>query len=320
MSLQSAPLGQLPSMSMPYSIPRYEKPQGVLQKALTALLVNAAGTAATQGTQNLLSTDHAAEFGQDPRSGFGRLLNPVVNDREAEQRRSLAFTGAEGQRTREFQQSELDQRLTAEAAQREADARNAQLFEGVRQQGGLDERELADRNAQLRLDRQLAGEQVNTRLKASLEGTDPESVARTGLYKAQGGKYNSDAAFQNHMLEMLSRSGKPAPGTPAAGVTEADRAAMHAVRQGQGQPSIANPASDYVAGPADIAQYLAQGVSPEEIAARIGRQQAVNARAQARPLPDTTPIVDPRLAALIQQLGLNPPVDSSVYNTLDMYN
>lgn len=326
MSLQSAPLGQLPSMSMPYSIPRYEKGPSLWEKALGALLVNAAGTVADKATTNVMSSDNAAEFGQTPRTGFGRLLDPVVGDKEAAQLREQRFQSGESKLGREFQtgQHQLSNEETQAAA--EVAARNAQLLEGQRLQGGLDEQMIRDLNARERTAQELSGNAQNLRLKQELENQSPETQARTGLYKSQGGHYDSQAAFERHMLDMLSRSGKQsgiASGGPA--LSDADRIAIEQLRAGNGAPSVVNPftgsgadASTYTSGLSDVQALLAQGVPVEQIPAIVQRQQAVNTRAQAMPAGSTTPMADPRRQVLLRQLGMVS--DPSVYSTPDIFN
>lgn len=86
MALPSAQLGQMPTMQMPYNIPvvPYTKEPKAWEKALLTILASTGSAAATQGIQNVMSPDYAAEFGQTPRSGLSRLLNPVVGTQQAE--------------------------------------------------------------------------------------------------------------------------------------------------------------------------------------------------------------------------------------------
>jgi hypothetical protein len=308
MSLQSAPLGQLPSMSMPYSIPQqYAKPASIWQQALANLLTSAAGTVATQGAQNLLSQDHAAEFGQTPRSGFGRLMQPVVSDKEAAQLREQQFMGNQAENTRQFQ-SEQDDLNRMAAENLAGKAQDATAFNQSNEQAAnAYQRQLSDIEAQRRLQTEIGGRETNTRLEAQLRAQDPEALARGGLYKAEGQKYSKEADFTQHMLDMFNKSTKGGQGA-AVPVTDADRAAMGALRQGAGAPSIADPSRDYTAQPSDIASYLAQGKTPQQIIDMVGPnslQNMTNLTAQNKPLPDITPQVDPRLAALLQQLGIS---------------
>lgn len=330
MSLQSAPLGQLPSMSMPYSIPRYEKGPSLWEKALGALLVNAAGTAADKATANVMSSDNAAEFGQTPRTGFGRLLDPVVGDKEAAQLREQRFQSGESKLGREFQTGQ--HQLSNEEAQAAAEvaARNAQLLEGQRLQGGLDEQMIRDLNARERTAQELSGNAQNLWLKQELESQSPETLARTDYLKAQARHSGAQADFSTQLLDMYAHpekfGGKPLKGAIGGPViSDADRAAMGQLRAGGGAPSVVNPftgsgadASTYTSGLSDVQALLAQGVPVEQIPAIVQRQQAVNARAQAMPAGSTTPVADPRLQALLRQLGMVS--DPSVYSTPDIFN
>ena len=194
MALQTAPLGQLPSMNMPYSIPRYEKPASVWEKALAAFLVNAAGQAA----ENTFQQENATRFGETPTPLYKKpFVGARVNARQAEQREA-----DESAMMRE--NFRLDsQRKQQESEQGFQTSRDAAKYadESLLQQD-------SNRAARERLQATLQGQaSQNTqsqeaavaleKLKALLEGQDPESLARTRYYDAQAEKARSDASWQD---------------------------------------------------------------------------------------------------------------------------
>lgn len=251
MALQSAPLGQLPSMNMPYAIPTYEKPPSLLEKALASIITAAGTSAASQGAENLMSRDYATAADGGPATGFGRLLGPKVGKAQEMQRQSQTFQGGQNEAQRKFEADQLAQKLLNEQGAADARAANERLLAGDVRQSRLDEQLLADKNAQARLDRELSGREADTRLRAQLEAQNPETQARAGLYQAQGKKYNLDARFLEDMMNSRKPGGATAPGGPQ--VSDADRAAMQKLRQGQtGAPASPDvPVSDFLGAMAD---------------------------------------------------------------------
>lgn len=279
MALPTAPLGQLPSMNMPYSVPTYSKGPSIWEQALASFLVNAAGQAASKGTDNVLSHENAAEFDQKPATFMSKLVSgPKVGDAEAKQMRQNTFQAGQAGKDRAFQADELDQRLQAQAGQSEADAANAR----IRTQMGIDadvaRQDEAD-SARLNLamgDRAAATDVVN--MKDRLERSNPENVARTGLYGAQAAEHQANAEFYKRILS---------PGGPQVTST------LQGQQQSKVDPSIANFArGNGAAAPAapsaddQIRAFLARGASPDQIVQQMSpdltpRQQIVQTKANA---------------------------------------
>jgi hypothetical protein len=203
MSLPTATLGQLPTMSMPYSIPTYEKPPSIWEKALASFLVNAAGSVAQQAGHNVMSKDNSAEFGEKPATWFQHLMGGGVSDEEARQRRQNTFTGerddkqlaeqraqAEYGRSHASSESLFNRTHSSEEAALNRDAAAAQstragALELIRQQQGASDTAFQDTINDKRT-------MLNAFLKARLERENPESQARTGLYSAEADKYRTE--------------------------------------------------------------------------------------------------------------------------------
>ena len=233
MALQTAPLGQLPSMNMPYSIPRYEKPVSVWEKALAAFLVNAAGQAA----ENTFQQENATRFGETPTPLYKKpFVGARVNARQAEQREA-----DESAMMRE--NFRLDsQRKQQESEQGFQTSRDAAKYadESLLQQD-------SDRAARERLQATLQGQaSQNTqsqeaavtleKLKALLEGQDPENLARTRYYDAQAAKARSDANWRDSFSfdaqgNPVLRGAGQGQGQGQPGSSEQDRARRKAVGQ-----------------------------------------------------------------------------------------
>lgn len=306
MALPTAQLGQLGTMSMPYSIPTYEKGPNIWEKALSALLVNTASGVAQQGTQNLMSHENAGEFGQQPASTWQRLIGgPTVSDQAATQRRGQAFTGREAAKQRVFEGDQTQLGLDARAAQSDADAQNAMLRQDTQIQGGLDEATLRDMNSLLRGDRSdvAAGQRNAADNAARMREIDLQNKGRAALPSEQINQVIID--------RLRGQTGLGGGSTSAAGVNP--NVAKFA-QQGTGQSMQARPQSydmpaapNYVSGPNDVAKMLSSGITPEQIMLAVSRQQATNDAAQKMPLPSDSAAptqVDPRIASLLKELGL----------------
>jgi hypothetical protein len=325
MALPTAQLGQLGTMSMPYSIPTYEKGPSIWEKALASFLVSAAGQAAEKGTENLMSRDYASEFGEDPAKGFGRLMGPKVGEREAVRRRAEE----EGMMMKNF---ELDsQRVREQAARDDQSRRDMRQFSHAG--------DLQDQQDTSALQRVYAGNQGDmarndqaaesarelTILKSILEGEDPGNQAQTRYHNAMATKATGDAEWSGLIADKLRRelAGASAPTGQTSPVNPAVEAFRNRGAGVETTPSQQNygmpPEQSFVSTTEDIARMLSEGRSPEEIIGIVTRQQKTNDVAQSRPLPgDATipmrniyaapeqPQVDPQLAELIQLLGLSP--------------
>lgn len=292
---------------MPYSIPRYEKGPSLWEKALGALLVSAGSAAAQKGTENLMSRDYATAEDGGPATGFSRLLGPKVGERQNEMRQGQQFAAHESELGRQFQtgQHSLSNEEALAAAQ--LAAQNAQTLENNRAGHESMLQTARESSAQDRLTQELAGGQALARLHASLTDNSPETLAHVGLLKSQGSHYDSQSGFTRHLLDMMDHPEKYKQGGAGAAaggatMTDADRAAMRAMKGGQA-PYAAG--TDFVSGPTDIQSYLQQGLSPTDIASGVARQRATDTRAQGMPLVDPAATIDPRLQQLLQTLGMN---------------
>lgn len=277
MALPTAQLGQLSQMSMPYSIPTYEKGPGVLEKALGALLVNAATGVASHATENAFAHDNAQEFGKEDAGFWSRLVHgPTVDNRSAEQMRGEKFTAGESQKQRDFTASESDFDRMLQGTRDETAARNASLGRQEAGQIDLDRQDLADRNAQLRGDRSEAG---------AKERNDADNAARLEQIRLEGSNRANLPSEQINNIIMDKLRGATGHGaTPGGPPTVA----------GVINPNIANFAkqavgailpSDPMAGaaPAQPADYYSseadlQGMQTDARNAVMGKQQAVRDR------------------------------------------
>jgi len=107
MSLQTAPLGQLSGLNLPYSIPTYQKPPSILQQALAAALTNVASSAGKNVAENLTSRDYATEADGGKATGFDRLLHGVkVNESMAKQRSAYSHEDAAQKSGQDFTRGE----------------------------------------------------------------------------------------------------------------------------------------------------------------------------------------------------------------------
>ncbi len=284
MALPTAPLGQLPSMNMPYSIPRYEQPASIWEKALASFLVNAAGGAATRGVENVMSKDYATQFGEKPATGFSRLLGPNVGAEEARQRRSITAQ-------KDMSQAEIDAANTRAQADRELKM-NLDAMEGSReryrlQQGTLD-KAAAERAAAQRQADEIAANLNLVTTKQNLENNSPVSQAQAGYYRGAGDKYAADARFTESFISGQTPGVTPA-GAGQAGPSPEDIAAAKALAE-RNKAGVAAP-QETLSLEQQIQKWLSEGKSPEEIKALLSptltpRQQTVQSRAEQLRLRD----------------------------------
>lgn len=272
MALPTAQLGQLGTMSMPYSIPTYEVGPNIWEKALGALLTSTASGVAQQGTQNLMSHENASEFGQQPASAWQRLIGgPTVSDQAATQRRGQAFTGKEAAKQRVFEGDQTQLGLDARAAQSDADAQNAMLRQNTQIQGGLDEATLRDMNSLLRGDRSdvAAGQRNDADNAARMKEIDLQNKGRAALPSEQ-----INQVIIDRLRNQAGLGGGTGGSTSAAGVNpnvakfaqQGTGQSMQARSQGYDMPT----APDYYSSRADLT-----GLSPEVVNAVLNRQGAV---------------------------------------------
>lgn len=217
MALPTAPLGQLPNMSMPYSIPTYDKGPSIWEKALASFLVNAAGGAAQQGVDNVMSRDYAGEFGETKAGGLSKLINgPQVRADDAKIRRQQAFTREENELARE-----------ATAGQNEADAANALLRLDRQAQTGSEMQALQDMNADLRTSREITAADTRTstqsadrsalaRLEAELYGKRPDVLSGVARDNAAADEARARTEFQRQIMGSikLGTAGNKSATTP----------------------------------------------------------------------------------------------------------
>lgn len=308
MALPTAQLGSLGNMSMPYSIPTYEKGPGVLEKAIASFLVNAASGVAQRGAENVMSRDYAKEFGEDPAKGFGRLLGPKVGERDAQLRRQNTFNTNESQKDRDFRSSEnvlngmqqagRDQVAAEERRglqESEIDARTQS--EGVRMMNELlqssqnnDARMALEMEQNLGREAQIASEY---KARAGLPSEQMSQLVLDRMRKQMGGGGGASGQTPDGAAAVNPNIAKFAQGGAATGASAAP----------------AGPQGDFVSNQDDVAKLLAQGYTPEDIMRILTRQQDTNDAAQKLPLPDinaqsTQPQLDPELLKTLQGLGL----------------
>lgn len=263
MALPTAPLGQLPSMNMPYSIPRYEQPASIWEKALASFLVNAAGGAATQGVENVMARDYAGDFGEKPASGFSKLLGPKVGAQDARMRKGQQFQQS-------MQQSEFEaaQKLAAEKQQHDYDMERLQgLNQGVARQEGFqnasDMEYLKSLNEGEALRRQIEGQLGLAERKQTLENQSPLTQAQTGYYQGQGEKAQAEAAFNRSLMGGQTPGMSTTEGTVSNGPSPEDIAAARALAE-RNKTGVAAP-QEAVSLEQQIQKWLAEGKTPEDI-------------------------------------------------------
>lgn len=304
MALPTAQLGQLGNMNMPYAIPQYNEEPSIWEKALASFLVSAASGTAKQGVDNFMSQDYAPEFGEDKASRWQRLVQgPRVGAADASMRRRDLLSAEQQQLGRTHESDLQSERLLAGQGQSDADAANARLREGDRAQAGLDQQAISDMNALIRGDRDATARIELEQEQARLRTEDPLYQSQKRYYDSMAGKNQGETDFLRGII-----SGRPGAGggaqAPGAGVNKniADFAKNGAAGTVP-TPAPAQPA-DFVSGPEDIARLLASGMSPEQVVAVVTKQRTVDAAAQSRPLPSTTPQEDPRVAEIMRLLGM----------------
>lgn len=163
MALPTAPLGQLPTMNMPYSIPTYEVRRG-RDAVLQALLVNLASGIGQQAVDNAMSRDFATE----PAGFFEKIVSGPKMNREQYERgvaqmnekqnlnAQLEAKTAESTRAEALQRWLQEQRAAEGAAGRKTQKELAGMeydlgLRRMENEGSL-RRELAQSEAQNRLD------------------------------------------------------------------------------------------------------------------------------------------------------------------------
>lgn len=212
MSLQTAPLGQLSGLNLPYSIPTYEKPKSILQQALAAALVNVASSAGKSLGDNLTSRDYATEVDGGPAKGFSRLLGPKVDAREnsarenrkystSEREAGQMFTHGENESQRTFTSGENTKRQDFDFSRDKSrnefdvqrDTNNQEAARKLAEQRGNHDVLLAKLN-----DLTAEGRQ-NAALKARNE--DPSNLAAARNYNAEAALKEQQAARAQQMMQ-----------------------------------------------------------------------------------------------------------------------
>lgn len=298
MALPSAPLGQLSSLNVPTSVPTVVTPgkEEFWKKALLGLLVNAAGTAVQGGVKNAMSQDHAAEFGQTPKSFLGRVgTGPQVGDAQAGQMRDFMgklglqeladAPGAQSQIAKSEAALDRSQRNTNQMQDRRTQLAIQQAGmrsqEGVASAGRDLSRELntADNTSRKELtlldhlfkETMQSGDQSNTeaniRLRSLLEGQDPLRVEQTRLTGAQADEAAAQSAMlarfrkaqeEKELAEAAKRNPQPRPtsATPTAGGGEGYGGLMGLAGAAEQLPTVIGDAGR---APLRILNYLAGG-------------------------------------------------------------
>lgn len=217
MALPTAPLGQLPSMNMPYAIPTHDRGSSIWEKALAAFLVNAAGGVAQQVVENAMARDFAPEFGEEKAGGLSKLISgPKVGKADASQRRQQAFVADQNEAAR-----------MAAAGQSEADAANALLRQDRTIAAGRESDEmrldaqnaqsyLDARNADLQRSRSLDDRSALARLESQLYNERPDVKSQAARDAAAAEEAKARTEFQRTIMQELSGRGKPAAGAAPA--------------------------------------------------------------------------------------------------------
>jgi len=252
-------------MNMPYSIPRYEQPASIWEKALASFLVNAAGGAATQGVENVMARDYAGDFGEKPASGFSKLLGPKVGAQDARMRKGQQF-----QETMQQSEFEAAQKLAAEKQQHDYDMERLQgLNRGVERQEGFqnanDMEYLKSLNEGENLRRQIEGQLGLAERKQTLENQSPLTQAQTGYYSGLGEKARTEADF-NRSLTGGQVPGTTAPASTGAapnGPSPEDVAAARALAE-RNKAGVAAP-QEALSLEQQIQKWLSEGKTPEDI-------------------------------------------------------
>jgi hypothetical protein len=92
MALPTAQLGGFSHINVPAYIPisQVRREPKLWETALAQMLTQAAGQVVGQGVQNAMSRDYASDFGEQPASFMGRMMQgPRIGEREANQRRGI---------------------------------------------------------------------------------------------------------------------------------------------------------------------------------------------------------------------------------------
>lgn len=263
MALPTAPLGQLPSMNMPYSIPRYEQPASIWEKALASFLVNAAGGAASQGVENVMARDYAGDFGEKPATGFSKLLGPKVGAQDARIRKGQQF-----QQSMQKSEFEAAQKLAAEKQQHDYDMeRLRNLNAGVERQDEFvnknDLSYLDQLNENERLRRQIEGNLNLATTRQNLDDNSPRTQAEIAELNARAAKSNADAAVTTSFNTPQVSSGVNPVGTGQAGPSPEDIAAARALAE-RNKAGAAAP-QEALSFEQQIQKWLSEGKSPEDI-------------------------------------------------------
>lgn len=245
MPLPSAPLGQLPNMNMPFSIPTYEKGPSIWERALASFLVNAAGEAATAGVKNTFEGEHAQDFGEQG-NGFSKLWKGAkVNDAEAKQRNEQKFQHAEGSLTR---QSGFDLESKRQAGE---DTRLGIRESGDTARANLRETGDNERN-RLMIENQLAIakqhgasavelEQMRQTFEQPYQAAKIKETGQLGDYYDSGGAGGAKLKMMQQMMDQLGGPKKPGAGQSTPGSTpqgvDPTVASYHANRSAVATPS-----------------------------------------------------------------------------------
>ena len=200
MSLQTAPLGQLSGLNLPYSVPRYEKPKSILQQALAAALVNVASNVGRNVGDNLTTRDYATEADGGKAGFMSKLLSgPKVNEKTNQQRQAYAhedeltrgnqnFTAAQNElnrsqdTNRDFSRQSHDAEMQKErlTAQQAGDDRQAAL--------ALSRQQMERRARELELVARNGQEAALQAGQAYDRAHDPQNVAQARLQNAEASR------------------------------------------------------------------------------------------------------------------------------------
>lgn len=223
MPLPSAPLGQLPNMNMPFSIPTYEKGPSIWERALASFLVNAAEGTAQAGTKNVFEGEHAQDFGEQG-NGFSKLWKGAkVNDAEAKQRNAQKFEAGQSSLGR---QSAFDLENTRQAGENSRLA-TRETGENTRlstREAGDTARNAASIENQLAIAKQHGAsavelEQMRQTFEQPYQTAKIKETGQLGDYYDSGGAGGAKLKMMQQVMDQLGGPKKAGPSQPAPGST-----------------------------------------------------------------------------------------------------
>lgn len=286
MALPTAPLGQLSNLSVPHSMPMYQKPQSTLDKALQAFLVGVATQAGGQIAENTFSRDYAddkagvlSKVVSGPKMGEREYLQSQAQDHDYGMEQERNFNANQRQQVGIDATRELSDREAINRAAEAELARIDQMIYGT---------SMEDQRSKNEMERLLKGEEM-----ALNRGKELETLRDTNDDDRQ-----TRAAQDAMALESLRRH---LEGTSPQG--------EYYRQQAIGQETINKVRQGYLNNQNPQQQGMPQASEADQAAKAALRQQA-NIAPQSEPIPGLEEIQRPsrEVLAALQALGLDPSV------------